>query len=317
MRTLVVAEHAQGKLKGATLSAVGFARALDAGELEILLIGHQVGDLAEELSRYAPVRVADHETLKLPTADRYAEVIRQVAVQREASVVVAASSTYSKDILPRVAALLDGTMGTDIIGFDRDADGFIFRRPMNAGSVVATVRLLGEPKVLTVRAAAFEAPDPGETCGVSEVVVDADQLPSFLEVKSGQSQETGRPDITEARVVVSGGRGVKSAEDFERTIGALADALDGAVGCTRALVDAGITSNDLQVGQTGKIAAPELYFAVAISGTVQHLAGIKDSKIIIAINKDPDAPIFEVADYGLVGDLYRVVPELIEKLKAR
>lgn len=316
MGTLVVAEHDQGKLKSATLSAVGFARALGVGDPEILLIGHQVGDLAAELSRYAPVHVADHQTLELPTADRYAEVIRQVAAQREASVVVAAASTYSKDILPRVAALLDGSMGTDIIGFDGEGDDLTFRRPMNAGSVVATVRLLKEPKVLTIRAAAFEPPEPGETLAVSEVALDPDQLPGFLEVESRQSQETGRPDITEARVVVSGGRGVKNAEDFEKTIGALADALDGAAGCTRALVDTGITPNDLQVGQTGKIAAPELYFAVAVSGAVQHLAGMKDSKIIVAVNKDPDAPIFEVADYGLVGDLYQVVPELIEKLKA-
>ena len=317
MRILVVAEHDQGVLKAATLSAVGFARSFAAGEPEILLAGHQIGDLAQELSRYAPVRVADHEALELPAADRYAELIRRVAEEREAALVVAAASTYSKDILPRAAALLDGAMATDIIGFHAEGDDLTFRRPMNAGSVVATVRLLGEPKILTVRPSAFTAPEPGEACEITEVSVNADELPHLVEVRSRKSLETGRPDITEARVVVSGGRGVKSAEDFEGLLGALADALEGAVGCSPALVDAGITPNELQVGQTGKIAAPDLYIAVGISGAVQHLAGMKDSKVIVAINKDPDAPIFEVADFGLVADLYQAVPELREKLNSR
>jgi electron transfer flavoprotein alpha subunit len=317
MRILVVAEHDQGTLKTATLAAVGFAHGLEGAEPEILLMGHEVGPLAEQLRRYAPVWIADDESLRLPTADRYAEVIRRVARQREVALVVAAASTFSKDILPRAAALLDGTMGSDIIGVKQDGGELTFLRPTNAGGVVATVRLLGEPKVLTVRASAFKAPEPGESRDVGQVPVSAAELPNLIEVVRRESRVSSRPDVTEARVVVSGGRGVKNVEDFERVVGGLADLFQGAVGCSRALVDGGIAPNDLQVGQTGKIAAPDLYIALGISGAVQHLAGMKDSKVVVAINKDPEAPIFEVADYGLVADLYKAVPELIDKLKQR
>jgi electron transfer flavoprotein alpha subunit len=315
MRILVIAEHDQGALKGVTLSAVGFARALNGAEAEILVIGHQLGSLVEQLRRYAPVWAADHEALRLATADRYAEIIRRVAVEREASMVVAAASTFSKDILPRAAALLNGTMGTDIVGVLEEGGKLLFLRPVNAGSVVATVALLGEPKVLTLRASAFKSAEPGETHAVGEIPIDAAKLPNLIEVLRRDSHASSRPDVTEARVVVSGGRGVKNAEDFERIIGGLADVFHGGVGCSRALVDAGITPNDLQVGQTGKIAAPDVYFAVGISGALQHLAGMKDSKVVVVINKDSEAPAFEVADYGLVADLYQAVPELIEKLK--
>jgi electron transfer flavoprotein alpha subunit len=315
MRIIVVAEHDQGALKGATLSAVGFARGLSDAEVEILVIGHQLGSLTEQLRRYAPVWAADHEALQLPVADRHAEIIRRVAAERQAAMVVAAASTFSKDILPRAAALLNGTMGTDIIGVQEDNGELVFLRPVNAGSVVATVTLVGEPKVLTLRASAFKSPEPGENQAVNEVPVDAAQLPNLIEVVRRDSRASSRPDVTEARVVVSGGRGIKNVEDFERIIGGLADVLHGGVGCSRALVDAGITPNDLQVGQTGKIAAPDVYFAVGISGAVQHLAGMKDSKVVVVINKDADAPAFEVADFGLVADLYQAVPELIAKLK--
>ncbi len=315
MRILVVAEHDQGALKGVTLSAVGFARALKDAEPEILLMGHQVGSLAEQLRRYGPVWVADHEALRLAAADRYAEIIRRVAAERQASMVVAAASTFSKDILPRAAALLDGTMGTDVVGVQEENGQLLFLRPVNAGSIVATVALMGEPKVLTLRASAFKSPEPGEPQEVHPIAVDPTSLPNLIEVVRRDSKTSSRPDVTEARVVVSGGRGVKNAEDFERIIGGLADVLHGGVGCSRALVDAGVTSNDLQVGQTGKIAAPDVYFAVGISGAVQHLAGMKDSKVVVVINKDPDAPAFEVADYGLVADLYQAVPELIQKLQ--
>jgi electron transfer flavoprotein alpha subunit len=315
MRILIVAEHDQGALKGATLSAVGFARALNNAEVEILIIGHEVGGMAEQLRRYAPVWVADHEALRQPVADRYAEIIRRVAAERGAAMVAAAASTFSKDILPRAAALLNGTMGTDVVGMQEENGQMLFLRPVNAGSVVATVALQGEPKVLTVRASAFKSPEPGEPQAVNQLAIDAAQLPNLIEVVRRDTRASSRPDATEARVVVSGGRGVKNAEDFERLIGGLADMFHGGVGCSRALVDAGITPNDLQVGQTGKIAAPDLYFAVGISGAVQHLAGMKDSKVVVVINKDPDAPAFEVADYGLVADLYQAVPELMQKLK--
>jgi electron transfer flavoprotein alpha subunit len=171
-------------------------------------------------------------------------------------------------------------------------------------------------KFLTVRASAFAHPQKlAQSSPVEKIPIDAATLPNFTEYIGSETKVAGRPDSTEARVVVSGGRALKNAEDFERLVGGLADALGGAIGSSRALVDAGITPNSLQVGQTGKIVAPELYFALGISGAIQHLAGMKDTKIIVAINKDPDAPIFEVADYGLVGDVYQVVPELIEKVK--
>ena len=198
----------------------------------------------------------------------------------------------------------------------REGDDFIFKRVMFAGNVIATVKLEGALKFLTVRAAAFAYPPKGsESSPVESVPVDAGKLPAFIEFGGQEAKVAGRHDSTEARVVVSGGRAIKNAEDFERLIGGLADALGGAVGSSRALVDAGITPNSLQVGQTGKIVAPDLYIAVGISGAIQHLAGMKDTKFIVAINKDADAPIFEVADYGLVGDAYQVVPELMEKLK--
>jgi len=198
----------------------------------------------------------------------------------------------------------------------RDGDDFIFKRVLFAGNAIATVKLHGALKFLTVRAAAFAHPTKGaDASPVVNIGVEADKLPTFAEYVGREAKVAGRPDSTEARVVVSGGRAIKNPDDFERLIGGLADALGGAVGSSRALVDSGITPNSLQVGQTGKIVAPDLYIAVGISGAIQHLAGMKDTKVIVAINKDADAPIFEVADFGLVGDAYQVVPELIEKLK--
>jgi electron transfer flavoprotein alpha subunit len=248
--------------------------------------------------------------------DKYAHVVADAAKQRGATIVVATASTFSKDILPHAAALLDAGMLSDVVEARWDGGDFIFKRVMYAGNVIATVKLGGAMKVLTVRAAAFAHPPKG--AGASPVVslaVAADKLPAFAEYGGQEAKVAGRPDSTEARVVVSGGRAIKNAEDFERLVGGLADTLGGAVGSSRALVDAGITPNSLQVGQTGKIVAPDLYIAIGISGAIQHLAGMKDTKVIVAINKDPDAPIFEVADYGLVGDVYQIVPELMEKLK--
>ena len=318
---LVLAEHDDGQLKQATLSAVGFAHKLVAeagGSFAILVIGENVGGTAELLCPYgaSAVLVADHAQLKHPVSDKYAQVLADVAKQREMTMVVGAASTFSKDILPRAAALLDAGMLSDVIGVRMTEDDFIFKRVMFAGNVIATVKLDGAIKFLTVRAAAFAQPPKGS--GRSPVVniqVEADSLPTFIEYGGRDAKVTSRPDSTEARVVVSGGRAIKNAEDFERLVGGLADALGGAVGSSRALVDAGVTPNSLQVGQTGKIVAPDLYVAVGISGAIQHLAGMKDTKVIVAINKDPEAPIFEVADFGLVGDAYLVVPELVEKLR--
>jgi len=317
----VIAEHDDGQLKLATLSAVAFAHKVIAetgGAFDVLVIGENVGGTAEQLRNYgaANVLVADHAQLRHPLGDKYAQVVANVAKQRSSTMVVGAASTFSKDILPRAAALLDAGMVSDVVDARRDGDDFIFKRVLFAGNAIATVKLEGEVKFLTVRAAAFAHPDRGsEASPIVSVAMEAEKLPAFVEYVGRAAKVAGRPDSTEARVVVSGGRAIKNAEDFERLIGGLADALGGAVGSSRALVDSGITPNSLQVGQTGKIVAPDLYIAVGISGAIQHLAGMKDTKIIVAINKDADAPIFEVADFGLVGDAYQVVPELIEKLK--
>lgn len=315
---LVIAEHDDGQLKQATLSAVGFVRKA-GGTFEVLIIGQEVSAMAESLRGYgaAAVLVADSPALQHPVADKYAQVIADAARKRHATMVVAAASTFSKDILPRAAALLDAGMLSDVIEVTPDGDDFIFKRMMFAGNVIATVKLDGAVKVLTVRPAAFAPPEKVDLSSpVVSIAIDETKLPSLMTYEGRAAKVAGRPDSTEARVVVSGGRAIKSAEDFERLIGGLADVLGGAVGSSRALVDAGITPNELQIGQTGKVVAPDLYIAVGISGAIQHLAGMKDSKVIVAINKDPDAPIFEIADYGLVGDAYQIVPELIERLKS-
>jgi electron transfer flavoprotein alpha subunit len=320
-RILVVAEHDAGQLKLATLSAVAFAAKAVAGpggSYDILVLGESVAAVAEQLSHYgaSTVLVADHAQLKNPLADKYAHIIAEAAKQRATTMIVAAASTFSKDILPRAAALLDAGMLSDVIEARPDGNDFIFRRVMFAGNVIATVKLEGAIKFLTVRPAAFTHPAQANASSrIESISVEAEKLPALSEWAGREAKPSGRPDSTEARVVVSGGRAIRTAEDFERLIGGLADALGGAIGSSRALVDAGITSNSLQVGQTGKIVAPELYSAVGISGAIQHLAGIKDAKVIVAINKDPEAPIFEIADYGLAGDAYQLVPELVEKLK--
>jgi electron transfer flavoprotein alpha subunit len=318
---LVIAEHDQGQLKLATLSAIAFAKSLvveAGGSFDILVIGENLAAIAEQLRPYgaAAVLLADHPQLRHPLADKYARVVSDLAKQRGATLIVGAASTFTKDILPRAAALLDAGMLSDVIAAHPADQDLVFKRVMFAGNVIATVKLAGPVRVLTVRAAAFAHPPQGtESSPLQAVPIEPGSLPAFTEFSGREAKATSRPDPTEARVVVSGGRGIKNAADFERLIGGLADALGGAVGSSRALVDAGITPNSLQVGQTGKIVAPDLYIAVGISGAIQHLAGMKDTKVIVAINKDADAPIFEVADFGLVGDAYEVVPELVSKLK--
>jgi electron transfer flavoprotein alpha subunit len=320
-KILVLAEHEDGKLKLATLSAVAFARSVTAqagGSFQILVIGENLASIAEPLGKFgaATVLLAEHAQLKSPVADKYAHVITSLVRKEGFDTVVGTASTFSKDILPRAAALLDAAMLSDVVEAKLDGGDFIFKRVMFAGNVIATVKLDGPIRFFSVRAAAFaHPPQTAETCPIVPVSIDEASLPNGIEHVARETKMGGRPDSTEARVVVSGGRAIKNAEDFERLIGGLADALGGAVGSSRALVDAGVTPNSLQVGQTGKIVAPELYIAVGISGAIQHLAGMKDTKVIVGINKDADAPIFEVADFGLVGDAYQVVPELVAKLK--
>jgi electron transfer flavoprotein alpha subunit len=282
------------------------------------VLGAGVAPVAAAAARLgaAQVLVADAPALAEPLADRYAPVIASTARLRGTHLLVAAVSTFSKDILPRAAALLDAVMVSDVIGVEAAGGEIVFRRPMFAGNAIATVKLAGAIQVATVRSAVFPAPAPAATPSPIEAIeFGLDSLPSLTTFINRETRVSTRPDPTEARIVVSGGRALRNSEDFERLVGGLADALGAAVGSSRALVDAGITPNSLQIGQTGKVVAPDLYLAVGISGAIQHLAGIKDSKVIVAINKDADAPIFEVADYGLVADVYAVVPELIARLK--
>jgi electron transfer flavoprotein alpha subunit len=314
---LIVAEQHQGALRKATLHALAAGRQLaqrTGGKLHVALLGAGVKGLAEGLAKHgATVHVADAEVLKAPLAEAHAPVVAQLAKAAQATYVGAAATAYGKDLLPRAAALLDAGMATEVLAFGGEGAAVTFKRPMWAGNVLAEVELATPVKVFTVRPTEFaaSAPDGAGSVVDAAVSVDAGALQtrhvSFEEVKSA------RPELTEARVIVSGGRGTKG--DF-KPVEALADALGAAVGATRAAVDAGWVPNDLQVGQTGKVVAPELYVAAGISGAIQHLAGMKGSKVIVAVNKDGEAPIFQVADYGLVGDLFKVLPELTAKVKA-
>ncbi len=319
MQILVIAERDGQCVRRASRAALSFAydvASQTGGNVECLVLGHHLDTVAEAAAHYAPVLIADSAALANPLADRYAHVITKVAKERRADLIVAASNTFAKDIVSRAAGLLGGAMAGDVVGHSFEDGELLLQRPMYAGAVLATVALCGEPKIVTVRPSAYPLREATETpFSIAAVAVDDAALPNHVEFDGLEIKQTNRPDVTEATVVVSGGRGVKSSDDFERLVGGLADVLGGATGSTRALVDAGITPNDLQVGQTGKIVAPQLYIALGVSGAIQHLAGMKNSKTVVAVNKDPDAPMFDAADYGLVGDLYEVVPALIERLQ--
>jgi len=315
--TLVLIEHDRQQAKRPSLHAITLAQRL-GGEYALLVLGHGLDEIAASLVSYGAcaVVVADDPLLAEPLADRYATVVAEAARKHGAKTLLGTSSTFSKDVLPRAAALLDAPMVTDVVAIEAMDGSILYRRPINAGSMLATVKVEGDRRVLTVRATAFEAPAANAApCHTERFTFDAASLPDGMQLISREQRASNRPDLTEARVVVGGGRPLKDKETFERLVGGLADALGGAVGATRAAVDAGMAPNDYQVGQTGKIVAPELYIALGISGAVQHLAGIKDSRIIVAINKDPDAPIFQMATYGLVGDLHQLVPQLIESIR--
>ena len=318
MSILAVAEHDGAHARPGSFSALAVARDLGAHSrerVELLVIGSGVDSVAAEAARFAPVIVVDSPLLANPTADRYAQIIADVARAREAGSIVANSTTFAKDILPRASALLSAAMAGDVTGYSFMNGELLLRRPMYAGAAMATVALTGRPLVITVRASAFPAAEPLAQPGERIVWnVDASTLPNHTEYVGLESRPTLRPELTEARVVVSGGRPFRTGEEFERYVGRLADALNGATGCTRALVDAGIAPNEWQIGQTGKVVAPQLYVALGISGAVQHLAGMKNSRVVVAVNSDPEAPMFSVATYGLVGDVRQIVPELIREL---
>jgi len=309
MSILVIAEHDNSELKPATLNAISAAQAI-GGDIDVLVAGANCGAVAEAAAKIdglGKVLVADNAAYEHQLAENVAPLVAELAPGY--SHVMAAATTTGKNLSPRVAALLD-VQGISDISAVESAD--TFKRPIYAGNVIATVQSSDEIKVLTVRATAFEAAQSGGGSAQIEALGSAHDAAnsSFVGEELAASE---RPELTSARVVVSGGRGMGSSEGFQ-ALEKLADKLGAAVGASRAAVDAGFVPNDMQVGQTGKIVAPELYIAVGISGAIQHLAGMKDSKVIVAINKDEDAPIFQVADYGLVADLFDVLPELDSKL---
>jgi len=309
VKTLVWVEHDNAAVKDATLAAVTAASQL--GEVHLLVAGQGCGAVAEQAAKIAgvgKVHVADDATYGHALAENIAPLVVELMGHHDAFVVPA--TTTGKNVAPRVAALLDVMQISDILSVESEDT---FTRPIYAGNAIATVQSKDAKKVITVRGTAFEkAATEGGSGTVEAVSATGDKgLSSFVSQEIAKSE---RPELTSAKVIVSGGRALGSGDQFHALIDPLADKLGAAVGASRAAVDAGYAPNDYQVGQTGKIVAPEVYIAVGISGAIQHLAGMKDSKTIIAINKDEDAPIFQVADYGLVGDLFKVVPELTEKL---
>ena len=308
MSILVLAEHHDGALAGATAHVVAAAKEI-GGDIDVLVAGEGVSAIAEsaaKLDGVSRVRVADHAVYAHQLAEPMGALLAELA--GDYSHVLAVGSTTGKNVLPRLAALKDVAQLSEIIAVE-SAD--TFKRPIYAGNAIATVQSDDALKVITVRATAFDAVGESGSAAIEavETVVDNAQS-SFV---GEQLAESDRPELGAAKVVVSGGRGMGSGENFKLLDG-IADKLGAAIGASRAAVDAGFVPNDMQVGQTGKIVAPELYIAVGISGAIQHLAGMKDAKVIVAINKDEEAPIFQVADYGLVGDLFEALPEFESKL---
>ncbi len=316
MSILIVAELRDGEVRSSNYPVIAAAKALGAingATYDILALGKGAVAAAEVLKGFGAANVfySEADVVADYTAEAYAAATAAVAADKGAKVVMAAATTTGKDVMPRLAGLIGAGMVSDVIGFE--ADGYL--RPMYAGNAIGKIAVDTDVAVMTVRETAFDAAAAGGDAAVSEVSfdVDAGSLKArFVEYKL---TESGRPDLAEASIIVSGGRGVKDADGM-KVVEELADLLGAAVGASRAVVDEGFVPNDLQVGQTGKIVAPDLYIACGISGALQHVAGIKDSKVIVAINKDEEAPIFEVADYGLVADMHKVLPELIEKIKA-
>ena len=310
MSVLVIAEHDHGSLKGATLNTVSAALQC-GGDVHVLVAGQAASGAAQaaaQIAGVAKVLHADGASLAKQLAENVASQVVQLA--KDYSHVLFPATAHGKNVAPRVAALLDVAQISDatrIVGPDS------FERPIYAGNAITTVQNTDAIKVLTVRTTAFEpAAATGGGAAVESLPVIADSgISSFVGAEIAKSE---RPELTAAKIIVSGGRGLGGAEQFQDVMTPLADKLGAAIGASRAAVDAGYAANDLQVGQTGKIVAPQLYIAVGISGAIQHLAGMKDSKVIVAVNKDPEAPIFQVADYGLVGDLFDLVPEIVAEL---
>ena len=308
MTVLVIADHDNAALKGATFNTV--TAAAELGEVTILVAGSGCGAVAEEAAKLTGINkvlVADDEQYANPLAEVLTPLV--IGMAGDYTHILASATTFGKNLLPRVAALLDVQQISEITAI-QDAD--TFERPIYAGNAIATVQSSDATKLITVRATAFEAAVAGDNAA-EITATNSSENPGLSEFVSTELTKSDRPELTAARVIISGGRGMQDGENFAM-LEKVADILGAAVGASRAAVDSGFVSNDYQVGQTGKIVAPDLYIAVGISGAIQHLAGMKDSKVIVAINKDEEAPIFSVADYGIVGDLFDLVPELEQKL---
>ncbi|KAJ1018636.1 hypothetical protein NDA13_006327 [Ustilago tritici] len=313
--TLVFLEHKKGIFNPATLSALTAAQKL-GGNIDALVVGgeSEASEVAEKAAKFPGLKkvlYAKHADFANNLSEPLAPLIKKIVESNGYSHVCTGHTAVGRDIFPRAAALLDSSQVSDIIGLEGE-DTFV--RPIYAGNAIATLKSSDKVKIFTVRGTAFDAAaQQGGSATTAEVKPDA--VESLTDLIEEKVSESSRPDLATAPRVVSGGRALKSADNFVKYIEPLADRLNAAVGASRAAVDAGYADNALQVGQTGKIIAPELYIAVGISGAIQHLAGMKDSKTIVAINKDADAPIFQVADLGLVADLYEAVPEMLEKIK--
>ena len=304
MTTLLIAEHDNNNISDSVRKA--FTAAKEIGEtVDILVAGKDCNSVADEAAKISGVNkvlICDNEIYSKHLAEPYADLI--VSLADNYNTFIAPAATTSKNYMPRVAAILDVPQVSDIISV---IDNQTFEHPIYAGNAIETVKLLSEKKVITVRATAFQASEDQEAADIE--AIDSAANPGLSEYISEELTESDRPELTSAKIIISGGRGMQSGDNFT-LLEAIADKLGAAVGASRAAVDAGFVPNDYQVGQTGKVVAPELYIAVGISGAIQHLAGMKDSKIIVAINKDEEAPIFQVADYGLVADLFKAIPEL-------
>lgn len=312
MSVLVLVEHNHQSMHASTRHVLKAAMELST-EVTLLVIGHQCQSIANEAATLKGVKqvlLADDPAYQYHLPEAVSPVIVKLA--SNFSHILGASSTFCKNIIPRCAAKLDVAQLSDVT---RIIDASTYEHPIYAGNAIETVRLLDSQQILTIRTTAFDEITETQPASPIELITPAVQ-PVTTKFIDHQIQVSTRPDLKNAPIVVSGGRGLQSAEQF-KLIESLADTLGAAVGASRAAVDAGFVSNDYQVGQTGKIVAPSLYLAIGISGAVQHMAGMKDSKVIVAINKDPDAPIFQVASYGLVGDLFTIIPQLIEEFKAR
>ncbi len=309
MTVLVIAEHDNASLKAATLNTVAAARCI-GGDIHLLVAGGDCAAAAQQaasMQGVGKVLLADAPHLAAQTAENLTALVQSLVGGY--SHVLAPATTFGKNLLPRIAALQDVAQISDIVAVE-SPDTFV--RPIYAGNALATVQSADALKVITVRTTAFDAVDTGNQAEIETLAAPVDLAQSALVGR--ELTRSARPELGAAKIIVSGGRGLGSGENYHQQLEPLADKLGAALGASRAAVDAGFVPNDYQVGQTGKIVAPQLYVAIGISGAIQHLAGMKDSKVIVAINKDPDAPIFQVADYGLVADLFEAVPQLREAL---